>query len=52
MAMQKSMNKIQRYTISHLVNDVRNIQNRSFIKIINDLSINPPILIYRKRNTG
>lgn len=52
MAMEKAMDKVQKYNIFCQVNDSLNTQNRQFTRLVHNLLSNSPILIYYKRNNG
>lgn len=52
LTMQKTINEIQKYIVSHQVNNVLNTQNRPSTRSMHNLSINSPVLVYREGNTG
>jgi hypothetical protein len=50
--MKKIMNEVRKFNAIRQVNDVLNIRNEFIITLIHGLSLNSPVLIFRKSNIG
>lgn len=52
MAIKKTMDKVQKCTISWQINNTLNTYNRLFIASLHNLPINLLVLIYWEKNTS
>ena len=50
-AIRKIMNEIQKIQIERQINDALNTRNEFIMNLVHDLSLNPDVLMWRKKNS-